>query len=156
MRALVYANHSLSFEPQYPDPTLVEGEALIRVVQAGICNTDQEIVRGYMGFQGVLGHEFVGVVEDIYGEIAADPASRLIGQRVVGDINAACHKASCSYCRRGLPTHCPNRTTLGIVNRDGAFADYLLLPIENLHLVPDHVTDEEAVFAEPLAANFEI
>ncbi len=156
MHALVYANNSLSFEPQYPDPALMEGEALIRVLLAGICNTDLEIVRGYMAFQGVLGHEFVGVVEAVHEGSGATPPTSLIGKRVVGEINAACHRADCWYCQRGMPTHCPNRTTLGIVNRDGAFAHYLMLPIENLHIVPDNVSDEEAVFVEPLAANFEI
>src|SRR5947208_7185105 len=156
MRALVYANHSLSFEPHYPDPALVDGEALIRVLQVGICNTDLEITRGYMAFQGVLGHEFVGIVEALHEGPGATPLTFLIGKRVVGEINAACHRPDCPYCQRGMPTHCPNRTTLGIVNRDGAFADYLMLPVENLHIVPDGVSDEEAVFVEPLAANFEI
>ena len=156
MRALVYANHSLSFEPRYPDLTLVEGEALIRVLQAGICNTDLEITRGYMGFQGVPGHEFVGMVEEILDSSGIPSASPLVGQRVVGEINAACHRPDCFSCQQNMPTHCPNRTTLGIVNRDGAFAEYLTLPIENLHVVPENVTDEEAVFVEPLAANFEI
>src|SRR3989475_12125887 len=156
MRALVYANHSLSFEPQYPDPALVEGEALIRVLQAGICNTDLEIIQGYMGFQGVLGHEFVGVVEEILDPSGSPSADSLVGQRVVGEINAACRRADCFYCQHNMPTHCPNRTTLGIVNRDGALAEYVTLPIENLHRVPDNVSDEEAVFVEPLAANFEI
>src|SRR6266487_243484 len=156
MRALVYANHSLSFEPQYPDPALVQGEALIRVLQAGICNTDLEITRGYMDFQGVPGHEFVGMVEEILDPSGIPSASPLVGKRVVGEINAACHRHDCFSCRQNMPTHCPNRTTLGIVNRDGAFAEYLTLPIANLHLVPDNVSDEEAVFVEPLAANFEM
>src|SRR6266496_1713299 len=156
MRALVYANHSLSFESHYPDPALVEGEALIRVLLAGICNTDLEIIQGYMGFQGVLGHEFVGVVEEILDPSGNPSADSLVGQRVVGEINAACRRADCFYCQQNMPTHCPNRTTLGIVNRDGAFAEYLTLPLENLHVVPDSVSDEEAVFVEPLAANFEI
>src|SRR2546421_5264060 len=156
MRALLYANHSLSFEPLYPDPALVEGEALIRVLLAGICNTDLEITRGYMGFQGVPGHEFVGMVEEILDPSGIPSASPLVGKRVVGEINAACHRPDCFSCQQHMPTHCPNRTTLGIVNRDGAFAEYLTLPIENLHVVPDSVSDEEAVFIEPLAANFEI
>ncbi len=156
MRALVYSNNSLSFERNHPAPAPLEDEALIRVLLAGICNTDLEIVRGYMGFHGVLGHEFVGIVEEIYGHQAQEQYGHLIGQRVVGEINAACHRPDCSYCQRGMPTHCPNRTTLGIVNRDGAFAEYLMLPVENLHLVPETVSNEEAVFVEPLAANFEI
>ncbi len=156
MRALLFQNTSLKLDHNYPMPTPVEGEALIRVVMAGICNTDLEIVRGYLGFRGVLGHEFVGVVEDVYREMGASIPKSLIGKRVVGEINAACHHSDCTYCQRGMPTHCSNRTTLGIVNRDGAFADYVMLPIENLHVVPDNVSDEEAVFVEPLAANFEI
>ncbi len=156
MRALVYRETGLVLDTTYPKPDLVEGEALIRVSLAGICNTDLEIVRGYMGFQGVLGHEFVGIVEAVYEGPGATRLTSLIGKRVVGEINAACHRTDCLYCQRGMPTHCPNRTTLGIVNRNGAFADYLVLPTRNLHLMPDNVSDEEAVFVEPLAANFEI
>ena len=127
MRALVCHGTSLALERNYPHPTPATGEALIRVLQAGICNTDLEIIRGYMGFLGVLGHEFVGVVEEIYGDAAQEQYGHLIGKRVVGDINAACYRTDCSYCQRGMSTHCPQRTTLGIVNRDGAFADYLLI-----------------------------
>src|SRR5258706_10336429 len=156
MRALVYQNNVLRLEKSYQEPLPKAGEALIRVLLAGICNTDLEIIRGYMAFQGVLGHEFVGVVEEIYGDKAQKQYDYLIGKRVVGEINAACHRPDCFYCQQNMPTHCPNRTTLGIVNRDGAFADYLTLPVENLHPVPDNVSDEEAVFVEPLAANFEI
>src|SRR2546421_2196956 len=156
MRALVYRNNTLAFEKSYPRPSLESGEALIKVLQAGICNTDLEITRGYLNFQGILGHEFVGIVESVHEGPGASTPKSLIGKRIVGDINAACHQPNCHYCQRGMPTHCPNRTTLGIVNRDGAFAEYLSLPIENLHLVPDNVSDEEAVFVEPLAANFEI
>ena len=156
MRALVYNGTELSLVQNYLQPTPVEGEALIRVLLVGICNTDLEITRGYMAFNGVLGHEFVGVVEEIYGKQGREKQHNLLGRRVVGEINAACHRADCTYCSRGLFTHCPNRTTLGIDKRDGAFADYVMLPIENLHLVPDNVSDEEAVFVEPLAANFEM
>jgi len=156
MRALVYRDTGLVFDRDYPMPAPVDGEALIRVLLTGICNTDLEIVRGYMGFQGVLGHEFVGVVEEIYGDVAQERYGHLVGKRVVGEINAACYRPDCWYCQRGMPTHCPHRTTLGIVNRDGAFADYLMLPAENLNVVPEQVTDEEAVFVEPLAANFEM
>ncbi|RME26551.1 MAG: alcohol dehydrogenase [Deltaproteobacteria bacterium] len=115
----------------------------MRVSLAGVCATDLELVRGYMGFAGVLGHEWVGVVEE-----ADDPA--LVGRRVVGEINASC--GSCPTCRAGRPTHCPHRTVLGILGRDGAFAEYLRLPATNLHPVPDPVSDEAAVFVEPLAA----
>jgi len=156
MRALVRRETGLVLERDYPMPAPVDGEALIHVLLAGICNTDLEITRGYLDFQGVPGHEFVGVVEEVYGHVSQEQYRYLIGQRVVGEINAACHRPDCAYCQRSMPTHCPNRSTLGIVNRDGAFADYLMLPVENLHLVPEHVSDEEAVFVEPLAANFEI
>ncbi|MGH2497880.1 MAG: MDR/zinc-dependent alcohol dehydrogenase-like family protein [Ktedonobacteraceae bacterium] len=156
MRALVYRNNALSLEENYRQPKLQPGEALIRVLQVGICNTDLEIIRGYMAFEGVLGHEFVGIVEGVHEGSGATAPTYLIGKRVVGEINAACRRADCFYCQRDMPTHCPQRTTLGIVNRDGAFAEYLTLPTENLHLVPDNISDEEAVFVEPLAANFEI
>ncbi len=156
MRALVFHNNMLTLQKGYQQPTPKTGEALIRVSLAGICNTDLEITRGYMNFQGVLGHEFVGIVEAVYEGPGASTPLSFIGKRVVGEINAACHRHDCYYCQRGIPSHCPNRTTLGIVNRDGAFAEYLMLPLENLHVVPDTVSDEEAVFVEPLAANFEI
>ncbi|HZS79786.1 MAG TPA: alcohol dehydrogenase catalytic domain-containing protein [Ktedonobacteraceae bacterium] len=156
MRALVCRETGIMLDRDYRLPAPADGEALIRVLLAGICNTDLEIVRGYMGFQGVLGHEFVGVVEAVNEGSGATPLTSLIGKRVVGEINAACHRADCFYCQQNMPTHCPNRSTLGIVNRDGAFAEYLTLPTRNLHLVPESVSDEEAVFVEPLAANFEI
>lgn len=147
MQALVYDGEALQLREDYPRPVPPPGEALVRVRLAGICNTDLEIVRGYMGFRGVLGHEFVGTVEE------AEDRS-LIGQRVVGEINAYC--GECPTCRAGRPTHCPHRTTLGIWERDGAFAEYLTLPVRNLHAVPDGISDEEAVFTEPLAAALEI
>ncbi len=148
MRALL-CDSGLRYQPAYPDPVAPPGEALIRVRLAGICNTDLELVRGYMDFRGVLGHEFVGEVVQ-----TPDPAWR--GKRVVGDINAACYAPDCEACRAGRHTHCPQRTTLGIFRRDGAFADYLCLPIANLYAVPEAVSDEKAVFAEPLAAACEI
>ena len=120
------------------------GEALVRVRLSGLCNTDLEIARGYAGFQGTLGHEFVGVVEDAGG----GPIAR--GQRVVGEINAGC--GECASCKAGGPRHCATRTVLGIVGRDGAHADLLRLPARNLLRVPDGVRDEDAVFTEPLAA----
>jgi threonine dehydrogenase-like Zn-dependent dehydrogenase len=156
MRALLYQNNTLTLEQNYPKPSLESGEALIRVLQAGICNTDLEITRGYLAFQGVLGHEFVGIVEKLHEGPGASTPRSLIGKRVVGEINAACRRSDCFHCQHNMPTHCPNRTTLGILKRDGAFAEYLTLPTENLHLVPDDVSDEEAVFVEPLAANFEM
>jgi threonine dehydrogenase-like Zn-dependent dehydrogenase len=118
-------------------------EALVRVLLSGICNTDLEIARGYAGFKGTIGHEFVGIVED-----AADKA--WIGQRVVGEINAGC--GECALCRAGDPRHCAKRTVLGILGRDGAHAEFLKLPVSNLLAVPDAIVDEHAVFAEPLAA----
>lgn len=147
MRAL-YINHGLRFEKDYAKPIPPAGEALIRVLQAGVCNTDLELVKGYLNFKGVPGHEFVGVVEQAAGR------SDLIGKRVVGEINAACGR--CETCRAGRPTHCPNRTTLGIDRRDGAFAEYLSLPFENLYPLPDSVSTDQAVFVEPLAAACEI
>ncbi len=146
MRALVF-DGQLKLVEDYPRPAPPPGEALVRVTLAGVCNTDLEIVRGYMGYTGVLGHEFVGVVE-----VCGDEA--LVGRRVVGEINAYC--GECPTCRSGAPTHCPHRTTLGIRGRDGALAEYLLLPTRNLHPVPDGVDDRTAVFAEPLAAAVEI
>jgi threonine dehydrogenase-like Zn-dependent dehydrogenase len=118
-------------------------EALVRVLLSGICNTDLEIARGYAGFKGTIGHEFVGLVEDA-------PDDSLLGQRVVGEINAGCGK--CELCRSGDPRHCPTRTVLGIVGRDGAHAEFLRLPIANLLPVSDKIVDEHAVFTEPLAA----
>jgi len=146
MRALVY-DGSLKLVENYPSPSTASGEALLRVLLAGICNTDLEVTRGYADFRGVLGHEFVAVVDD-----AVD--RRLVGQRVVGEINVAC--GACSYCLAGMPTHCRQRTALGIHSRQGAFADYLTLPEFNLHPVPAGVSDEEAVFVEPLAAALQI
>src|SRR5512136_2943426 len=147
MRALVI-NNGLRLEKNYPIPTPPQGDALIRVLQAGVCNTDLELVKGYMNFTGVPGHEFVGVVEQAAGR------EELIGRRVAGEINAAC--GVCETCRANRLTHCPNRTTLGIDRRDGTFADYVLLPFANLHPLPDAVSDDQAVFVEPLAAACEI
>ncbi len=121
-----------------------EGEALVRVIASGICNTDLEIVKGYAGFNGTLGHEFVGVIE------RADVAPEMVSTRVVGEINAGC--GECYNCSLGDPRHCPRRTVLGILGRDGAHAEFLSLPLQNLAAVPDVIGDEEAVFAEPLAA----
>ncbi|MFN3466639.1 MAG: MDR/zinc-dependent alcohol dehydrogenase-like family protein [Candidatus Brocadiales bacterium] len=146
MRALSFQK-KLKYRKDYPTPQRAEGEALIRVLQAGICNTDIEIVRGYMPFQGVLGHEFVGVVEE-----AEDKA--WIDRRVVGEINCPCRQ--CEYCRQGLGNHCPNRKVLGILGKDGAFADYITLPLANLHELPASISNLQAVFVEPLAAAFRI
>jgi threonine dehydrogenase-like Zn-dependent dehydrogenase len=129
-----------------PEPDLPPGFARVRVGWAGVCNTDLEIVRGYMGFRGVLGHEFVGVVEE-------GPESWR-GARVVGEINFACGR--CESCRAGLGRHCPDRRVMGILGADGAFAEQVAVPVANLHRVPDGLDDAQAVFAEPLAAAFEI
>jgi threonine dehydrogenase-like Zn-dependent dehydrogenase len=146
MRALLF-DGTLRLVGNYPEPVRQNGESLIRVLHAGICNTDLEIVRGYMGYTGILGHEFVGVVEE-------SDASELVGKRVVGEINLAC--GECNYCVSGMRTHCPSRTVIGILNHPGAMADKCVLPDSNLHVVPDDVPDEAAVFCEPLAAAFEI
>jgi threonine dehydrogenase-like Zn-dependent dehydrogenase len=149
MQALVVdtaATPRLTYHPDRPEPTPPPGELLIRVDLAGICATDLEIVRGYMQFTGIPGHEFVGTV-------AAGPPEWL-GRRVVGEINAPC--GTCDLCTRGLPTHCRRRTVLGIAGRDGAFAEYLCLPPANCHRVPDHVPDVAAVFVEPLAAAVQV
>src|SRR6266566_3414024 len=142
-----------------PLPKLRKGWALIRVRLAGICNTDVEILRGYHNFRGTPGHEFLGEVADVRG-VSNATKKRWMGQRVCGEINVSCSahgfKPVCDFCRRGLKTHCARRTVLGIVAHDGAFAEYLALPLENMHLVPDNVTDEQAVFVEPLAAACEI
>src|SRR4030095_9242158 len=129
--------------PDLPRPGM-DGEAVVRVIKSGICNTDLEIARGYAGFNGTIGHEFVGVVE------ASDDQPALVGTRGVGEINAGCGK--CDLCTAGDPRHCPTRTVLGIHGRDGAHAEFLRLPSRNLIAVPDTVSDEAAVFAEPLAA----
>ena len=123
-------------------------EGLVRVTRSGICNTDLEIVRGYAGFEGTIGHEFVGVVEQ------ADDRPEIVGKRVVGEINAGC--GECERCLGGDTRHCPARTVLGIVGRDGAHAEFLQLPSRNLIGVPEEVSDEQAVFTEPLAAAYGI
>jgi threonine dehydrogenase-like Zn-dependent dehydrogenase len=135
---------ALSLRDDLPTPQPPPGEALVRVRLAGICNTDLELVRGYYPYAGVPGHEFVGTVE------AAAGAPEWVGRRVVGEINAAC--GACASCRAGRRTHCEKRTVLGIVARDGAFATHLVLPIANLHAVPNALPDEAAVFTEPVAA----
>jgi threonine dehydrogenase-like Zn-dependent dehydrogenase len=140
-------------------PGLLPGWALIRVRMAGICNTDVEILRGYHDFRGIVGHEFAGEVLAVHG-VSAATKKKWLSKRVAGEINVSCsaydYKPVCDFCRRGLKTHCARRTVLGIVVHDGTFAEYLTLPLENLHLIPAHVSDEKAVFAEPLAAACQI
>lgn len=146
MKALWLENRTLRFRDDLPVPRPAAGEALVRVLQAGICNTDLEMVRGYYPFTGVLGHEFVGVVEE-------GPAN-IVDQRVVGEINIAC--GNCPACHRGHRTHCETRQVLGLKGRNGAFAEYLTLPTANLHSVPESISTEAATFVEPLAAALRI
>lgn len=155
MKALRYENHKIDLaNVDKPNP---QGEALVRVTLSGICNTDLEIARGYAGFEGTLGHEFVGVIEEVSDTQPSvrptSPSERQPlkpGQRVVGEINAGC--GVCNLCRAGDSRHCPKRTVLGIVGRDGAHAEFLKLPLINLLPVTREIPDERAVFTEPLAA----
>jgi threonine dehydrogenase-like Zn-dependent dehydrogenase len=144
MRAIVLETDDVQVDMVRPSPVPAAEEVLVRVTRAGVCETDLQLIKGYMGFRGVLGHEFVGVAE----------SGPLAGQRVVGEINCACWQ--CDTCRSGFPTHCPNRTVLGILNHDGAFADLIAVPQRNLHRVPDAIPDDIAVFTEPVAAAFQI
>lgn len=158
MLAFRVVNHKLkSIQKKLPE--LRPGWALIRVLCAGICNTDVEILRGYHAFRGIPGHEFVGEVVELR-RVSASTKKKWLGRRVVGEINVSCssygYRPVCDFCRRGLKTHCARRTVLGIVAHDGAFGEYLALPLENLHLVPDSIPDERAVFVEPIAAACEI
>jgi threonine dehydrogenase-like Zn-dependent dehydrogenase len=146
MRALYWDGRELALKSGCRAPAVGPQSALVKVHLAGICSTDLQILRGYMGFTGVPGHEFVGSVRE--------GPTDLVGKRVVGEINFAC--GHCGFCARGLGRHCPNRSVMGILNADGAFAEYVALPTANLHPVPGEVSDEEAVFTEPLAAAFEI
>jgi len=144
MRAIALNHGQLSQNADYPTPNPRDGEVLVRVLRAGICETDLQLVRGYMGFSGVLGHEFVGVAQ----------SGPFKDKRVVGEINCSCW--TCPTCKAGAPSHCPNRMVLGILNHDGAFADYIAVPQKNLHEVPDDMPTDVAVFTEPVAAAFQI
>lgn len=146
VRALQFVDKKIAVS-DLSQPEVAAGEVLVRVVRAGVCNTDIEITRGYFDYSGTLGHEFVGVVEK-----AEDAA--MVGKRIVADINCACGR--CAVCLKGGAHHCPTRTVLGIVNRNGAFADFLVVPERNLVMVPETVPDDIAVFAEPVAAALEI
>lgn len=150
MRALVFDGRQAKLSPSHRDPRPAPGEALIRPLRMGVCATDLELCGGYMGFKGVLGHEFVGVVE----EAAGRDGKGWVGKRVVGTINCVCGR--CDMCRAGLREHCRNRTVLGIAGRDGCFAERFTLPVRNLLAVPDGVDDDHAVFAEPLAAAHQV
>jgi len=149
MKALIF-DEKLKFVDDYEKPSPKDDEVLIKTIAAGICNTDFEITKGYMGYKGVLGHEFVGIV------VAAgkNADKNIIGKRVVGEINCACE--SCSWCAKGLQRHCPNRSTLGIYQKDGCFSEYFTLPYKNIFEVPKNVDDYTATFTEPLAAAYEI
>jgi threonine dehydrogenase-like Zn-dependent dehydrogenase len=147
MRALWLEDRVLGARHDVPRPAPPPGEALVRVTLAGVCNTDLELVKGYYPFTGVPGHEFVG-------EVVAAGAAEWIGRRVVGEINASC--GACATCRAGRRTHCPSRTVLGIKGRHGSMAEFLSLPMENLHAVPDTLADDAAVFTEPVAAALEV
>lgn len=153
MQALVLDESGLRLDARYAGPLegeLPSGEVLIRPTRMGVCSTDIELCRGYMGFAGVLGHEFVGTVEAVGKQV--DKA--WVGRRVVGEINCVCGR--CDMCKGGLKEHCRDRTVLGIMGRDGCFAERFVLPATNLHVVPDNVDDDRAVFVEPLAAALQI
>ena len=149
MKALVY-DGNLKLDKNYPMPEIKDDEVLIKTTMAGICNTDYEITKGYMGYTGVLGHEFVGVVE----RAGKNVPKSIISKRVVGGINLACD--NCEWCNRGLQRHCPNRQTLGIYKKDGCFSEYFTLPYKNVIEISDNVDDITATFTEPLAAAYEI
>ncbi|AMV17921.1 MDR/zinc-dependent alcohol dehydrogenase-like family protein [Planctomyces sp. SH-PL14] len=145
MRALILeAGGQVRYAAEHTGRDPRPSEIPIRVLRAGVCETDLQLARGYMGFQGILGHEFVGIAE----------SGKFAGRRVAGEINCSCHR--CDLCRQGLSNHCPNRSVIGILDHDGAFADRVFVPERNLHLIPDSVSDDEAVFIEPLAAAFQI
>ena len=148
MKAVIF-DETLKYVEDYEKPTPKKGEALIKVTYGGVCNTDKEITKGYMGYKGILGHEFTGVVEEIN-----DEDKTFLGKRVVGEINLGCK--NCEWCAKDLERHCPNRSTLGILTKDGCFAEYVTLPLSNLIEIPENVPDEQAVFVEPLAAGLEI
>ncbi len=150
MKALVFDNE-LKLTDNYEKPVPKAGEALVRVTLAGICNTDYEITKGYMGYVGILGHEAVGVVEEVNSEDKS-----LLGKRVVPEISYGCKDPACTWCAKKLYRHCPNRHTLGIWRKDGVFAQYFTMPLETLFEVPSNVPDTQAVFVEPLAAALEI
>jgi threonine dehydrogenase-like Zn-dependent dehydrogenase len=146
MKAICWDGHEVTLDSSYPPPVPDQESAIVKVHHGGICSTDLQIFKGYMNFRGVPGHEFVGSVRQ--------GPENWLGKRVVGEINFGCGR--CEFCDRDLTRHCPNRTVMGILNADGAFAEYVAVPVENLHVVPPSVSDEQAVFTEPVAAAFEI
>ncbi|MCI8432667.1 MAG: alcohol dehydrogenase catalytic domain-containing protein [Lachnospiraceae bacterium] len=148
MKGICFDGKKAVYREDLPKPTPGEGESLVRVLMAAVCNTDKEILRGYRpDFKGVMGHEFVGVAEE-----SSDAA--IAGKRVVGELNAACGK--CIYCRTGRPTHCSGRRVLGMHDKDGCFAEYMTIDTSLLHPVPEELPTEKAIYTEPLAAAFEI
>ncbi len=150
MRAIAVVDKQPKFITTHPEPTPGAGEAIIRPRRMGVCTTDLELCKGYMDFTGVLGHEFVGMVE----KVGSKQDQKWVGKRVVGTINCVCGK--CDMCKAGLREHCRKRTVLGIAGRDGCFADWFMLPVHNLLEVPSTVDDDQAVFTEPLAAAYQI
>ena len=146
MQAVYWDGYDVKLDSSYPRPVSDKKNALVKVHLAGICSTDLQILKGYMKFTGVPGHEFVGSV--------SDGPEEWLGKRVVGEINVGC--GGCEFCASDLSRHCPDRTVLGILKADGAFAQYVAVPVDNLHVVPAIIDDEQAVFTEPLAAAFEI
>lgn len=150
MKAVVF-DEGLKLDKNYAKPVPQKGEALVRVTLAGICNTDYEITKGYMGYKGILGHEAVGIVEEVNSNDQS-----LVGKRVVAEISYGCDDPNCPWCAVKNYRHCPNRHTLGIWRKDGCFAEYFTMPVNVLFEVPENVSDEQAVFVEPLAAALEI
>ena len=153
MRAVVF-DEGLKLDKNYPKPVPNKGEALVKVILAGICNTDYEITKGYMGYKGILGHEFVGVVEEVNSNKESDKT--WLGKRVTAEISWGCDEPDCEWCAKKNYRHCPNRHTIGIWKKDGCFAEYITLPTSILFEVPENIPDEQAVFVEPLAAACEI
>ena len=147
MKALICKPPGVELVNNLLPPVPKPAESLVKVTMAGICRTDLELTKGYMGFEGILGHEFAGIVDS--------PNSRWPqGTRVTGEINAGC--GNCEWCRKGLERHCPTRTVLGIFNRSGCMAEWLTLPDQNLYPIPEQISDQEATFIEPVAAVLEI
>ena len=152
MKAIVFNDKDgLHLDNNYKKPVPQKGEALIKVTLAGICNTDYEITKGYMGYNGILGHEFIGTVEEIN-----DEDKSLLGKRVTAEISYGCNNPECEWCAVKNYRHCPDRHTLGILRKDGCFAEYVTMPLNVLFEIPENVEDEQAVFVEPLAAACEI
>lgn len=148
MKGIYFNGKKALYREDLPRPISGERESLVRILMAAVCNTDKEILRGYRpDFQGIMGHEFAGVVEE-------SPDSSLVGRQVVGELNASCGK--CIYCRTGRPTHCSSRRVLGMHRKDGCFGEYMTIDTSLLHVIPQGLSLEKAIYTEPLAAAFEI